>query len=52
MKGFHHLDHRDVRAIVDELVIRLGGVGPAPRVREGVELRLTYFAARLAKETL
>ena len=50
MKRFHQLDDRDVRAVVDELVIGVGGVGPAPRVGESVELRLAYLPARLAKE--
>ena len=38
------------RAVIDELVIRVGGVGPAPGIGEGVELRLAYLPARLAKE--
>ena len=52
MERFHHLDHGDVRAVIDELVIRVGGVGPAPRVSERMELRLAYLAARLAKENV
>ena len=52
MEGFHHLDHGDVRAGVDELMVGLGGVGPAPGVSEGVELCLTYFAAGLAEEDI
>ena len=52
MEGFHHLDHRDVQAGVDELVIGLGGVGPAPGIGEGVKLRLAYFAAGLAEENV
>src|SRR5947209_1980776 len=40
----------DVLTVVDELVISVGGVGPAPRVGEGVKLRLAYLSARLAKE--
>ena len=31
-------------------MIGIGGVGPAPRIGEGVELRLAYLFARLAKE--
>jgi hypothetical protein len=50
VEGFHHLDHGDVRALVDELVIGLGGVGPAPGIGEDVELCLAYFAAGLPKE--
>ncbi len=50
MESLYHLNDSDVRAVVDELMIRLGGVGPTPRVGEGVELRLAYLAARLAKE--
>ncbi len=50
MEGFHHFDDRDVRALVDELVIGLGGVGPTPSISEGVELCLAYFAAGLAEE--
>ncbi len=50
VKRFHQLDHSDVRAVVDELVIRVGGIGPAPSIGEGVELRLAYLPARLAKE--
>ena len=49
VKRFHQLDHCDVRAVVNELMISVGGVGPAPGVGECVELRLAYFAARLAK---
>ena len=50
VKGFHHLDHRDVRAVVDELVISFSGVGPAPGVGEGVKLRLAHLAAWLAEQ--
>jgi hypothetical protein len=50
VKRFHHFDDRDVRAVVDELMICLGGIGPAPRVCESVELRLAYLPAWLAKE--
>ena len=35
---------------VDELMVGLGGVSPAPSIGEGVELRLAYLSARLAKE--
>ena len=52
MERFHQLDHRDVWAIVDELVVSVSGVGPTPRVGERVELRLTYLPARLAKENV
>ena len=31
-------------------MVCLGGVGPAPRVGEGVKLRLAYFAARFSKQ--
>ncbi len=50
VERFHQLDHGDIRAVVDELMIRVGSVGPAPCVGEGVELRLADLAARLAKE--
>ena len=50
MKRFHHFDDGDVRAVVDELMIGLGGVGPAPGVSESVELRLAHRAAWLAEE--
>src|SRR2546423_1673258 len=50
MERFHQLDDCDVRAVVDELMIRVGGVGPAPGVGESVELRLAYLPARLAGE--
>jgi len=50
VEGFHHLDHGDVRALVDKLVVSCGGVGPAPSIPENVELRLAYFAAGLADE--
>ncbi len=49
---FHQLNDRDVRTVVNELMIRLGGVGPGPRIGEGLKLRLAYSAAWLAKETL
>ena len=41
VERFHQLDHCDIRAGVDELVIGVGSVGPAPRVSERVELRVT-----------
>ena len=50
MECFHELDDRDVWTGVDELMIRLGSISPAPRVREGVKLRLAYLPARLAKK--
>jgi hypothetical protein len=50
VERFHQLDHRDVRAVVDELMICVGGVSPAPRVGESMELRLAHLPARLAKE--
>ena len=50
VERFHQLDDRDIRASVDELMICVGGVGPAPRVSKGVKLRLTHLSARLAKE--
>ena len=31
-------------------MICVRGIGPAPRIGEGVELRLAYLPARLAKE--
>src|SRR6266568_2323586 len=50
VERFHQLDDRHVRAVVDELVISVGGIGPAPGIGEGGELRLAYLSARLAKE--
>src|SRR5438876_10187455 len=50
VKRFHQLHDRNVWAGIDELMIRVGGIGPAPRVGESVELRLAYLAAGLAKE--
>jgi len=50
VKGFHHLNDDDVLAGVDELMVGLGGVGPAPGIGKGVELCLAYFAAGFAKE--
>jgi hypothetical protein len=38
--------------VVDEVVIGVGGIGPAPGVGEGVELCLAYRAAWLAKENV
>jgi len=52
VKGFHHLNDDDVLAGVDELMVGLGGVGPAPGIGEGVKLRLAYFAAGLAEENV
>src|SRR5947209_7563686 len=50
VERFHQLDNGDVWTGVDELTICVGGIGPAPRVGERVELRLAYLPARLAKE--
>src|ERR1039457_1091148 len=50
VEGFHHLRHGDVRAGVNELVVKLGGVGPAPGVAEGMELRLAGLAGLFAEE--
>ena len=50
MKRFHHFDHGDVRAVVDECVICLGSVGPTPCVGESVELRLAHLPARFVKK--
>src|SRR5437870_8060819 len=50
VERFHQLYDGDVRAVIDECVIGLGGVGPAPRVGESVELRLAYGAAWFAEE--
>lgn len=52
MERFHHLDHGDIRAIVDEVVIRLGGVGPTPCVGERVKLCLAYFTGCFAKKNV
>ena len=52
VERFHQLDHCDVRTVIDELVIGIGGVRPAPSVGEGVELRLAYLSAWLAKEDI
>ena len=50
VKRFHQLDDCDVRAVVDELMIGVGGISPAPCVGESVELGLAYFSTRFAKE--
>src|SRR2546426_11797563 len=50
VERFHQLDDRDVWATVDELVIGVSGVGPAPSIGERVELRLAYLPGRLAKQ--
>ncbi len=50
VERFQQLDHRDVRTVINELVIRVGSVGPAPCIGEGVKLRLAHLPARLAKE--
>ena len=50
MERFHQLDHSDVRAVVDELMVGVGGVGPTPRIGESVELCLAYLSARFAKQ--
>ena len=38
VERFHQLDDGDVRAVVDELVVGVGGIGPAPCIGEGMEL--------------
>ena len=48
VQRFHQLDDRNVWAGIDELMISLGGIGPAPSIGEGVELRLAYLPARFA----
>ena len=35
---------------IQRTITGLGGIGPAPGIGEGVELRLAYLPARLAKE--
>jgi len=50
VERFQQLDHRDVRTVINELVIRVGSVGLAPCIGEGVKLRLAHLPARLAKE--
>ena len=52
VERFHELDDRDVGAGLDELMISVGSVGPAPCVSEGVELCLAYLSARLAKQNV
>lgn len=52
MEGFHHRGHSDIRAAVDELMVRFGRVGPRPRVGEGVELCLARLSARFAEENV
>src|SRR5213083_2631126 len=52
VERFHQLDNCDVRTVVDELMISVGGVGPAPCVGESVELCLADLSARLAKEDI
>src|SRR5881398_558962 len=52
VERFHQLDDRDIRAVVDELVISIGGVGPTPGVGESVKLHLAYLPARLAKQNV
>src|SRR5437867_3727624 len=52
VKRFHQLDNGDIRAVVDELVISIGGVGPAPGVGESVELRLAHLSAWFAKKNV
>ena len=52
VERFHQLYDGDVRAVINECVIGLGGVGPAPCVGEGVELCLAHRAARLAKQNV
>lgn len=50
VERFHQLDDSDIWAGVDELMVGVGSIGPAPRVGERVELRLAHLPARLAKE--
>src|SRR5262245_53807897 len=52
VERFHQLDHREVWAGVDELMVGVRGIGPAPCIGEGVELRLAHLPARLAKENV
>src|SRR5438874_12385204 len=52
VERFHQLDDSDIWAGVDELMIGVGGIGPAPRIGESVELRLAYLSTRLAKENV
>src|SRR5206468_6378699 len=50
VQRIHQLDDRNVWAGIDELMICLGGVGPAPGVGESVELCLADLPAWLPKE--
>src|SRR5438876_12153291 len=50
VERIHQFDDGDFPAVVDKVVIDVSGVCPTPRVSEGVELRLAYLPARLAKE--
>jgi hypothetical protein len=50
LQRFHQLNDRDVCAGIDELTICVRGIGPAPSIGEGVELRLAHLPARLAKK--
>ena len=34
VESFHQLDHGHILAVVDELVVSVGGIGPAPRIGE------------------
>jgi hypothetical protein len=52
VERFHQLDYSDVPAGVDELMICVGSVGPAPSIGESMELRLAYLPARLAEENI
>jgi TolB-like protein/Tfp pilus assembly protein PilF/class 3 adenylate cyclase len=50
VQRLHQLDDGEVGAVVDELVVGVGGISPAPGVGERVKLRLANLPARLAKE--
>ena len=50
VERFHQLDHGDVWAGVDELMVGIGGIGPTPRIGESVELRLAHLPARFVKK--
>ena len=50
VEGLHHFYNCNVRAFVDELVIRFGRISPPPRIGESVKLRLANLAARLAEQ--
>ena len=52
LERFHQFDHRYVCAIVDELMVGISSVCPAPSISEGVELRLAYLPTRLAEENV